>query len=254
MRVAAVRRTVLAASAVTLALMVAACGGGDGGGDSKAEALTAAELERAVVTSADVKGHEVKKPGEDDFFAPGSVEAGKAECQPVALAMSALPVGKPAASVQREINEPHASDTRGPSMKDLAEMTEGEAKQAMLDSIDVTMTRSSLWSYDGAGARQALAALRGAGRKCANGFSVTIDGYEEQVTKVAEGESGAGEEAVALTVTSESKDGPVETKVVVFREGATLAGFSSYNMASVVRGESLEAPTALIEAQETKLG
>jgi hypothetical protein len=267
MRATAVRRTVLTASAVTLALMVTACGGGDGDGDSKAKAgsdtaaakpaakaLTAAELEQAVVTSADVKGHEVKKPGKDDVFAPGSVKADKAECQPVALAMSALPAGEPAASVQRVVTEKHTAATSGPSAEDLAGMTEEEAGQAMLDSLDLTKTLSSLWSYDGDGAEQALAALRESGQKCAGGFSVTTGGDKQQVTKVTEDKSGAGQEAVALTVTSESENSPVETKVVVFREGATLAGFSSYNIASVARGESFEAPTALIEAQETKLG
>jgi hypothetical protein len=269
MRATAVRRTVLTASAVALALMVTACGGGDGDGDGDskakagsdtaaakpaAKALTAAELEKAVVTTADVKGHEVKRPGKDDVFAPGAVKTGKAECEPVALVMSARPAGEPAASVQRVVTEKHAETTSGPSMDELAGMTEEEIEQSVLDAMDVTSTLSSLWSYDGDGARQAIAALRESGRKCAGGFSVTTDGDEQQVTKVAEDKSGAGEEAVAWTVTAETKDGPFVTKVVVFRKGTTLAGFASYNMASVAGGESFEAPTALIAAQEAKLG
>jgi hypothetical protein len=249
--------------------MVTACGGGDGDGDGDskakagsdtaaakpaAKALTAAELEKAVVTTADVKGHEVKKPGKDDVFAPGAVKTGKAECEPVALVMSALPAGEPAASVQRVVTEKHTGAEGGPSVEDLAGMTEEEAEQAMLDSLDLTKTMTSLWSYEGDGARETLAALREAGQKCAGGFPVTVAGDEQRVTEVAEDESGAGEEAVAWTVTSEAKDGPVETKVVVFRQGSTLAGFSAFNIASVARGESFEAPTALIEAQEAKLG
>ncbi|MEU9557086.1 hypothetical protein [Streptomyces fumanus] len=267
MRATAVRRTVLTASAVTLTLMVTACGGGDGDGDSKAKAgadtaaakpaakaLTAAELEKAVVTTADVKGYEVKKPGKDDVFAPGAIKTGKPECEPVALVMSALPADEPAASVQRVVTEQHSSAASGPSVEDLAQMTEEEAEQAMLDSLDLTKTMTSLWSYDGDGAQQTLAELRESGQKCAGGFPVTIDGDKQRVTKVAEDKAGAGEESLAWTVTSEGEDGPVETKVVVFRKGATLAGFSSFNIASVARGKTFEAPTALIEAQEAKLG
>ncbi|MFH9732554.1 hypothetical protein [Streptomyces sp. NPDC017260] len=46
---------------------------------------------------------------------------------------------------------------------------------------------------------------------------------------------------------------PVETKVVVLRQGTTLAGFSSFNIAAVSRGESFEQPTAVIDAQAAKL-
>ncbi|WP_159027847.1 hypothetical protein [Streptomyces pactum] len=47
---------------------------------------------------------------------------------------------------------------------------------------------------------------------------------------------------------------PVETKVVVFRQGTTLAGFSSFGIAAISRGEAFEQPTAVIEAQAAKLG
>lgn len=44
------------------------------------------------------------------------------------------------------------------------------------------------------------------------------------------------------------------TEVVVFPQGTTLAGFSSFNIAAVTRGGSFEQPTAVIDAQAAKLG
>ncbi|WP_031478889.1 hypothetical protein [Streptomyces bicolor] len=267
MSATAIRRTVLTASAVSLALLVTACGGGEQGGDDQgakggtnsdkpaAKALTAAELEKLVVAKGDVKGHEITKPGKADVFEPGSVSVDKAECDPVGQVLSALPAGKPAASVQRlVVQEPEAAKKEMPSLEELAEMTEEEAAAATLDSLDITKTMTSLWSYEADGAEQALAALREAGKKCAGGFSMTIDGEKQQVTKVSEEKVSAGEDAVAWTVATKQDGTPGETKVVVFRQGTTLAGFSSFNIASVTRGEAFEQPTAVIEAQATKLG
>ncbi|MDC0772555.1 hypothetical protein [Streptomyces sp. HD] len=262
----AIRRTVLAASAVSLALLVTACGGGedkdtkntkDGAKSEKpaAKALTAAELEKLVVAQGDVKGHEIRKPGKKDVFAPGSVSSDKAECEPVAQALSALPASAPAASVQRLVVQESAAAKKGmPSTKELAGMSEEEAQEATLDSLDITKTMTSLWSYDADGAEQTLATLREAGKKCAGGFTMTVDGEKQQVTKVSEEKLAAGEDAVAWTVGTKQDGSAAETKVVVFRQGTTLAGFSSFNIAAVSRGEAFEQPTAVIEKQAAKLG
>ncbi|MFG3331750.1 hypothetical protein ACGFZZ_07140 [Streptomyces tendae] len=268
MRATAVRRTVLTASAVALTLAVAACGGGDqdggSGGDDKpkggaaekpaAKALTAAELEKRIVATADLKDHKVQEPGKDDVFDPASLTVDRAECEPVARVLSALPAGDPAASAQRLVVQESAASKKGmPSMEELAEMTEEEAKEATIDSLDITKTMTSLWSYDADGADQALGTLRAAGEKCAKGFAMTIDGEKQQVTKVAGEKLTAGEDAVAWTVAAKTDEDPVETKVVVFRTGTTLAGFSSFNIAAISRGEAYEQPTAVIGAQEAKL-
>ncbi|MFI6008131.1 hypothetical protein ACIBAG_04780 [Streptomyces sp. NPDC051243] len=262
----AVRRTVLTACAVSLALLVTACGGGEQGEDKgakggtasdkpAAKALTAAELEKLVVAKGDVKGHEITKPGKADVFEPGAVSVDKAECDPVGQVLSALPAGKPAASVQRlVVQEPDAAKKEMPSLEELAEMTEEEAEAATLATLDITKTMTSLWSYEADGAEQTLAALREAGKKCAGGFSMTIDGEKQQVMKVSEEKLAAGEDAVAWTVGTKVDGSAGETKVVVFRQGTTLAGFSSFNIASVTRGEAFDQPTAVIEAQAAKLG
>ncbi|MCF2434418.1 hypothetical protein LV779_03875 [Streptomyces thinghirensis] len=135
-----VRRTVLTASAVTLALAVTACGGGDqdggDGGDAKAKggggpdkpaakALTAAELEKLVVTTDDLEDHKVQKPGKDDVFEAEALSVERAECEPVARVLSALPAGDPAASAQRLVVQESAAAKKGmPSMEELADMTE----------------------------------------------------------------------------------------------------------------------------------
>jgi hypothetical protein len=82
---------------------------------------------------------------------------------------------------------------------------------------------------------------------------MTIDGEKQQVTKVSEEKLAAGEDAVAWTVGTK-QDAAADTKVVVFRQGTTLAGFSSFNIAAVTRGEVFEQPTAVIDAQAAKLG
>jgi hypothetical protein len=267
MSATAIRRTVLTASAVSLALLVTACGGGEQGGEDKeakggtksekpaAKALTAAELEKLVVAKGDVKGHEITVPGKEDVFAPGAVSVEKAECEPVGQVLSALPAGKPAASVQRlVVQESDAAKKGMPSVEELGEMTEKEAEEATLDSLDITKTMTSLWSYEADGAEQTLATLREAGKKCTGGFTMTIDGEKQQVTKVSEETLSAGEDAVAWTVGTKQDGSAGETKVVVFRQGTTLAGFSSFNIAAVTRGEAFEQPTAVIDAQAAKLG
>ncbi|WP_320782171.1 hypothetical protein [Streptomyces sp. CRN 30] len=270
MRATAVRRTVLSASAVTLALLATACGGGDddaahaerkesaaaaSSSAAAAKALTAAELEKAVVATADLKGETAEEPSEDDVADLGTVKAGTAECQPVASVLRALPVDEPAASIQRLVTlESEAAKKGMPSMEELAKMSEKEAEDATLDSLDITKTMTSLWSYDGDGAAKALDAIRAAGESCAKGFALTDGDDKSQVTGVIADKVTAGEDTVAWTVKEKVDGEPVETKVTVFRQGSTLAGFSSFNIAAATRGEAYEHPTALIEAQAAKLG
>lgn len=261
----AVRRTVLSASALTLTLLATACGGGeDGDQDAKetaaasksptAKALTTAELEELVVTAADLKGETVAKPGEDDVADPDTVTVDEAECEPVAQVLRALPVATPAASTQRLVTLESAAAKKGmPSMEELAQMSEEEAEEATIDSLDITKTMTSLWSYDADGAEQALAAIREAGEKCAEGFALTDDGEEGQVTGIVTDTISAGEDAVAWTVREKVAGEQVATKVAVFRQGSTLATFSSFNIAAVTRGEAYDQPTTIITAQAAKL-
>ncbi|WP_425825478.1 hypothetical protein [Streptomyces fractus] len=251
-------------SAATCTLLVTACGGQEGGEktDAKAsaspavvKALTAAQLEKRVLTQGDVKGQKITEPGKKDVFAPGSVSVGKAACAPVGQVLSSLPSAEPAASVRRLAVHESAKAKKGmPSVDELADMTEREAKEATIDSLDVTRTTAALWSYDGDGAERALDALRAAGKKCAAGFSMTADGEKQQITRVESEKLAVGDDAVAWTVGTKQDGTPADTKVAVVRVGGTLAGFSSFNIAAVTRGESYEQPTDVIEKQTAKLG
>ncbi len=260
MRSTVIRGTALAVSVVSCAFVVTACGGGadtkDGASAPKpaAKALTTAELNKRVVAQGDVKDHDIKKPGKKDAFAPGSVSVAKAACDPVGQVLSALPPTESVASVQRLVVHESAAAKKGmPSTAELADLTEDEAEQATIDSLDITKTMTSLWSYDGDDAEQALATLRDAGKKCAGGFTMTTDGEKQQVTKVTEEKLSAGDDAVAWTVGTKAAGTTADTKVVVLRVGNTLAGFSSFNIAAVTRGEAFDQPTAVIEKQATKL-
>lgn len=265
MRSTAVRRTALAVSAATCSLVVTACGAGQDGGDAAdakasaspaaVKALTAAQLEKRVLVQGDVKGQKISKPGKKDVFAPGTVSVAKDACDPIGQVLSGLPSAAPEATVQRLVVHESAKAKKGmPSMDELADMTEQEAKDATIDSLDITKTMASLWSYDGDGAQRALDALRTAGEKCAAGFSMTSDGEKTQVTGVKSEKLALGDDAVAWTVGTKEDGTPADTKVAVVRVGGTLAGFSSFNIAAVTRGDAYERPTAVIEKQTAKLG
>ncbi len=111
MRTSSVRRTALAASAATLALLVTACGGSgddqDKGDEGKgkpasttsaaapAKALTAAELEKAALAQSDVKSGKVatKLPATDDI-ARDQVTTEDAACLPLAHAQNGVAQGE----------------------------------------------------------------------------------------------------------------------------------------------------------------
>ncbi|WP_329122262.1 hypothetical protein [Streptomyces sp. NBC_01465] len=207
-----------------------------------------------MIAKGDVTDHEITVPGKDDVFKPGQVSVDKSECKPVAQALSSLPASEPKASVQRLVVHKSAKAKKGmPSTKELGKMTEKQAQDATLDSLDITKTMTSLWSYDGQGAEQALTTLREAAKKCAAGFTMTLDGEKQQVTKVEEAALSAGDEGASWTVTAEDSGNKVLTDVAVFRKGATLAGFSSFNIAAAARGKAFEPPTDVITAQAAKL-
>ncbi|MGW1027086.1 hypothetical protein ACWD4J_25905 [Streptomyces sp. NPDC002577] len=268
MRSTLARRTAAAASVACLALLSTACGGSDADEDDKAKggkatsaasaapaakALTAAELEKAALVTGDVKGHKVEKAGAKDVLAPEAVKADQAGCRPFAYAMSGVPVGEPGATVQRVVSS-EAEKTDEPSTEELADMTEEEIEEALTSAFDVTTTFTSLSSYEGGGAGETVRDLRTAATNCAGGFTLTVDGEKQKVTKLTEESVSGGDEALAWTVSALQDGEPVETKLVVVRQGTTLASFASVNMAALSTGADFELPTAVVEAQLAKLG
>ncbi|MGW2301064.1 hypothetical protein [Streptomyces sp. NPDC001809] len=246
------RSAAVAAGAVSLVLLVTGCGGGEKSGDKggtgapsasatsapAAEALSDAELDKLIVATADVKGHQVTKTDDGDVVPAASVTADKAACTPIAHAMSLISPGSPAASVGRKvIEEPKKDASASP-------------EDAILGGLGVRVTMVTLGSYDGQGAQEAFALVKKAGAECAGGFGVAHLKEKSKVAKVAPETVTAGDEAVAFTVTSDMEGKPFVSKLVVFRKGNTLASFSTI---SVAPGGVKALPQAVVDAQVAKL-
>ncbi|MFC8759456.1 hypothetical protein ACFUAG_01845 [Streptomyces sp. NPDC057193] len=251
-----IRTAALATTAVSLALLVTACGGGKESGDKgkgtesapgasasstapAAEALSAAELDKLIVETADIKGHQVQKAKADEIVSADKVTTDKAACAPIAHAMSFISPGSAAASAQRQVlEEPKKSATASP-------------EDALLNGLGVHITAVTLGSYDGQGAQEAFASVKKAGTECAGGFTVVHAQEKTKVSKVEPVSVTAGDESVAFTVTSDMEGRPFVSKLVVLRKGNALASFSTITVAS---GGVKVLPTAVIDAQVKKLG
>ncbi|MFI9580989.1 hypothetical protein ACIHCQ_03965 [Streptomyces sp. NPDC052236] len=258
MRTSVIRRTAVAASAVSLALLVTACGGEDSDSDSTGgkaketaaakpntpavKALTAAELEKAALVQGDVKEHKVVKAGPQDTLTADKVTVDKAACKPIAYTMSGVPVGDPAANVRRRVTSEPKKGQGTPSPEDFAA------------AFDVTITLASLSSYDGKGAEEAVNSLRTAVTDCASGFTMTVSGTAQKVLKMTETKASGGDEAVAWSVLTEADGDKSVLKLAVVRKGATLATFPATKVAALGTGKDYPLPVAVMDAQVAKLG
>ncbi|WP_405790252.1 hypothetical protein OG753_25460 [Streptomyces sp. NBC_00029] len=256
MRNALVRRTVVAASAVSLALLATACGGekADTKADSKpsgaaatsaapaAKAKTTAELTAALVVQADLPNHVVKPATPAEIAAAGAAKSDKAECQPLVSAQSMNAVGTAAGTA--------GTKAVAKGKEPAADASPEEKLKAGLDALSGTATSVSLHSYEGKGAAEAFASLKTAGTACAGGYTGTQAGDSLKITKVAPGAAvTAGDEALAYTVTGDADGSPVSMELVVVRKGSTLATFSALSLAGVA-----EQPKDVVDAQVKKLG
>lgn len=259
MRSTAIRRTVLAATAVSLALLATACGGSgsdDKGADAKGKAskapvpatkaLTAAELEKVSLAQGDVKGNKVAEAAPKDLIAADKVTAKEAACDPFADALMGAEVGSPAAATHRQVvSEPKKSDA--------AKQDSEDAEEAFKAAFNITTTMTSLGAYEGKGADEAISSLRTAATGCAGGFDYTVSGAKQKVTKITEEQVKGGEEAAAWTAQVEQDGEKVPMKLVVLRQGTTLATFASLNLAASGAGGDFDLPTSVIDAQAAKL-
>ncbi|MEV5968723.1 hypothetical protein [Streptomyces sp. NPDC051921] len=250
MRPTLIRRTALAATtAASLALLLTACGGeekkGEDSGKADAsasaaakpdvKALSAVELEKLVVAQADLKGYQVQKAGPADIVHPGDVSADKPACEALAEALSGVAPGTPGASAQRKAIEAKQETSASPDQ--------------IMGALAAPVTTVTLGSYAGEGAQQAFASLKTAGTDCAGGFVLHGGGEKTKVTKVAPETVTAGDEALAWTITTDMEGNPFTSKLVVFRKGNNLAGFSSISLSGKIK----DLPTAVVDAQAAKL-
>ncbi|MFJ9827358.1 hypothetical protein ACIRSU_23810 [Streptomyces sp. NPDC101160] len=224
MRPTPLRRTAVAASAaVTLALVLTACGGDDkpredsGKADASASAaakpdvraLPAVALDRLAVGPADLRGYRVTKVEGADVVNVGDVSSDQPACGPLAEALAGAAPGTPAATAHRRAE-------KGGARTDVA-----------------------LGSYDGEGAQRAFEALKAAGTACAQGFRLTSTVRTEDITKLVPKPVTAGDEALGWTVTGKKSGAGA---LVVFRKGNSLVA---------VTADAL--PTAVADAQAAKL-
>ncbi|MFF0667871.1 hypothetical protein [Streptomyces tendae] len=263
----AVRRTALAASAAALALLVTACGGSDddsAAGDDKAKAeqsapaegagesapagkaLTAAELEKVALAQADVKNGEVATElSADDQVAKDQISADDKACLPLVHVQGAVAQGEPAADVQRswQGQSESPSESKGPDGQDMTD-------------IDVNKILLNVASYADGGAEEAVAGLKAAVEKCADGFDATAGGDKMRVTKVSGADAPkGGDEGLTVNIgVATGGDSSGLMKLVVVRKGSTLATFSAVNLSSMMTGAEFEVPAEVVDAQVAKLG
>ncbi|MFD7554013.1 MULTISPECIES: hypothetical protein [unclassified Streptomyces] len=256
MRTALVRRTVLTASAVSLALLATACGS-DKADDKKADAKpsaaatsaapaakakTSAELTGVLVVQADLPNHVVKPATAAELAAAAGTKSDKPECQPLVSAQSMAPIG----TVVGTAGTKAVAKGKEPA----ADASPEEKLKAGLDALGATATSVSLHSYEGKGAAEAFATLKTAGTACAGGYTGGQGGDSLKITKVAPGAAvTAGDEALAYTVTGDADGSPMSMELVVVRKGGTLATFSAVSLAGAA-----EQPKAVVDAQVKKLG
>ncbi|MFD8869905.1 hypothetical protein ACFV1F_37200 [Streptomyces sp. NPDC059590] len=242
-----VSRVVLAVTAVAALGLVTACSG-DSDGDKKSDKsseqtagktpggdkavaapLAKADLEKAVIVKADVKGFEVEKMTDKEYADGGAAKAAKAECQPLAQMMGAEQNPVPKASAYATF----ASGTPGGDDADLG----------LTGMIRVS-------SYAEAGAEQTISDLRGALKACAGGFKATDgSGDKADVSKVETLTAPKlGDEALAYTVTDKQEGAAV--KFTVVRSGTHLSVFFGVNIANPAKSEI---PEAVVSAQVAKL-
>ncbi|MYV56096.1 hypothetical protein [Streptomyces sp. SID3212] len=261
---ALVRRTAVAASALSLALLVSACGGSD---DSSADsdkkagksadkskssaaakpaadaadatALPQAELDKLVLVEGDVKGYKIAKASAAEIAIGKGITTDNEACTPLVDVLGFRPLGKPAASSPVRLTSVPEKPGADASPED-----------ALAALGDMTIAAETLNSYAGQGAPEALEALSAAGKACAGGFTYTADGEKTKVTKVAPATYTAGDEAVAFTVTTEMEGETTASPLVAVRKDGLLATFMSINLGG---GESKQ-PKDIIDAQLAKLG
>lgn len=253
------RSTALAASALVSLLALTGCGSESDSADAATEAspaatasaaqesaavpaakpLTAAELDKASLTKADVAGYAVAAPSKAEITAAEATKVTGEGCLPLGRALAGTAVGEPAATAHRRVT---GNGDTGAATSEAAAM-----------NINTGMV--TLASYASADeAAEALKSVGDAVTACAGGFQWTAGGEELAASKVTKGTAPkAGEEAVAFTAVTPIDGVDAPWKVVVFRDGATLAHFTVANAGSMASGKDFTFPADLVTAQAGKL-
>ncbi|WAZ23754.1 hypothetical protein STRCI_005119 [Streptomyces cinnabarinus] len=243
----------VAMSAVTLALITGCSSdeskdSSDNGKEASAsptqaaKALSAAELEKLLLTKSDIKGYKVDSGDDTLPKSKSEVKPDKAECAPLAWSTAGLAPGDTEASASNTVAEDKAS-------------TATAAPDDFEDAFDLNMTFVGLSSYDGDGAEKTMKALSDGVAACSDGYGLAADGENSKVTKVASAKaSGQGDESVAFSQGVDMDgEGTAEFTTEVVRKGNTIATFYTVNLASLGTGKVAEIPAEVVTAQVGKL-
>ncbi|MFJ7266205.1 hypothetical protein ACIQV3_05950 [Streptomyces sp. NPDC099050] len=262
MRNAFVRRTVLSASAVSLALLVSACGGSsdsDAKSGAKAGAKasgaasassapaakgkTDAELTPLLVTEADAPGFVVAPDAEAKLAAGDAdqISTDKPECKVLVQSQALQKIGTPTGSARTGVTAKPKEDPNA------------TAEQKIQNALGVTATMVGLSSYDGKGAEDLIASVKAAGKACGGGFTATAQGDTTKYESVTAGTGApvtSGDDSASLVLTVDLEDGDkLVSYLTVLRTGSTVATFTSVSLTG-----KAESPVTLVAAQSAKLG
>ncbi|MET9548200.1 hypothetical protein ABZY36_23250 [Streptomyces sp. NPDC006627] len=240
-------RTALAAPALVLvsALALSACGGsGSADGSSKddkpktsasPEKTTdpAAELDRAVLSTSEVKGFTVRKPTKKYVFAASQdqIKLDEPVCAPISYATNQLPLGTPKAHLTRV-----AAGAEGPG----------------------TFTYVTLATYANGEAETALAGLSKAVDSCGNGFTATSGKTNSPHTSVTAESVPApkgADESVAFRTTTKHQGVTHTLRAQTVRYGDTVAVYYAVDAMAFAqtRPGNAKVATAVMDAQNAKL-
>ncbi|MFJ3925702.1 hypothetical protein [Streptomyces sp. NPDC090022] len=242
----------MTASAVSLALLVTACGSdkpadkkdepkaaGSAAAAPAAKGKTDAELAPVLIVQADLPDHVFKGATPQEAGAGATATTDKAECKPLVQAQSFSAIGTATGTARTKV----AAKPKEPA-------ADASPEDKLKAALGTTATAVTLASYDGKGAQEAFAAVKAAGTACAGGYTATQGAESGKISKVAAGEAvTAGDEALAYTIDTDADGEKITTQLVVVRKGNTLATFSSLSLSGTA-----EQPKAAVAAQTKKLG
>ncbi|MFI5678871.1 hypothetical protein [Streptomyces cellulosae] len=253
-------RTGATATMAVLSLaLITGCGGGSDGKDTSegsnegsgkassspttaAKALSAAELEKLLLTQGDIKGFKVTSGDKTLLKSKSEIKTDKAECAPLAYAMAALAPGETDANASNTVTQDTASAVASKSPEDLSDAD-------IENAFQVKLTYVGLSSYQGDGAEKALKAVSDGVQACAGGFGIAAQGEQQKITKIAPAKaSGSGDESVAFSVDLTADGESTSTTTQVVRVGSTVATYYTVSF-----GKTAEVPEAVLSAQAAKL-
>ncbi|MGW3653679.1 hypothetical protein [Streptomyces sp. NPDC000878] len=198
-------------------------------------------MDKLALAESDLRGFAVRKLAAVEVHTQHDVRTAEEDCAPLSQAEFGVAMGDPVATEQRRVTSEFDDDV----------IAAAGSEEELEAAFAITSTMVTLASCDSPDQAQAvLEALRSGLAACDGGFSSL--GVDKVSVDTA---PKAGDEAVAFTVTPGQDDVQVgPTKAVVFRHGSTIAQFGTEDPSATGPTDDFDFPTALIEAQEAKLG